>query len=171
MLAEALSLFSDTTHNQRCLHTQVIASKATCCLASQFVICHPMALFESSGHCGLQLFLLFLVHAYGSRTWKVPQRSSRRLLAPGEAAFQPPEGQTQLIMDGPWHLNWPCLIPWLLMEAAHSIAWLRNATASGSSLECIKCHVQLMLYSVNQISETPGDYYKRSLVWEISLVR
>ncbi len=73
----------------------------------------------------------------------MPQRSSRRLLAPGEAAFQPPEGQRQLIMDGPWHLNWPCLIPWLLMEAAHSIAWLRNATASGSSLGYIKCHVCL----------------------------
>ncbi len=99
------------------------------------MICHPIVLFESSGHFDLQLFLLFLVHAYGSRTWKVPQRSSRRLLAPGEAAFQPPEGQSKLIMDGPWHLNWPCLIPWLLMEAAHSIAWLRNATASGSSLE------------------------------------
>ncbi len=108
-------------------------------------MCHPLVLFEycflffllseSSGLCDLQLFLLFLVHAYGSRTWKRPQRSSRRLLAPGEAAFQPPEGQTQLIMDGPWHLNWPCLIPWLLMEAAHSIAWLRNATASGSFLE------------------------------------
>ncbi|DBA97089.1 hypothetical protein WJX77_003952 [Trebouxia sp. C0004] len=93
--------------------------------------------------CWNILFLLFLVHAYGARTWKVPQEGSRRLLAPGEAAFQPPQGQRQLIMDGPWHLNWPCLIPWLLMEAAHTIAWLRNATASGFHMHSIETVVQL----------------------------
>lgn len=85
-----------------------------------------------SAHCtALQLFLLFLVHAYGARTWRKPSESSRRLFAPAEAAFQPPEGQSKLVMDGPWRLLWPCLVPWALMQAAHSVAWLRNATASG----------------------------------------
>ena len=85
-----------------------------------------------SGHCtAVQLFLLFLVHAYGARTWRKPSESSRRLFAPAEAAFQPPEGQSKLVMDGPWRMLWPCLVPWALMQAPHSVAWLRNATASG----------------------------------------
>jgi len=75
--------------------------------------------------------MLFLMHACGARTWKLPQGASRHLLTPAEAAFQPPEGQAKLYMDGPWRLQWPCLIPWALMQAAVTVTWLRNATASG----------------------------------------
>jgi len=75
--------------------------------------------------------MLFLVPACGARTWKLPQGTSRHLLTPAEAAFQPPEGQAKLYMDGPWRLQWPCLIPWALMQAAVTVTWLRNATASG----------------------------------------
>ncbi|KAA6426189.1 MAG: hypothetical protein FRX49_04041 [Trebouxia sp. A1-2] len=87
--------------------------------------------------CWNTLFMLFLVHAYGARTWQLPQGASRPLLTPAEAAFQPPEGQAKLYMDGPWRLQWPCLIPWALMQAAVSVTWLRNATASGPQADGI----------------------------------
>ena len=55
--------------------------------------------------CPLQLFLLFLLHAYGGRLKQV-------------------RPQVILYMEGPWHWMWPCLIPWALLQVASSLAWL-----------------------------------------------
>ena len=81
--------------------------------------------------CWLQLFILFLVHAYGSRLWR-PGDGSRQQgpVSPSEHPYQAPAGTPKLYMDGPWRLQWPCLIPWALVQAAHSVAWLRNASST-----------------------------------------
>lgn len=55
--------------------------------------------------CPLQLFLLFLLHAYGGRLKQVRPK-------------------VILYMEGPWHWMWPCLIPWALLQVASSLAWL-----------------------------------------------
>ena len=37
------------------------------------------------------------------------------------------EGETKLIMDGPWALLWPCFILWPFNEAVVGFAWINNA--------------------------------------------
>ena len=32
----------------------------------------------------------------------------------------------ELIVDQPWFLLWPCLIPWIMFEAIMGYAWLHN---------------------------------------------
>ena len=86
----------------------------------------------------LQLFTLFLVHACGARTWRRPKAGSQHVHTPAaEAAYQPPGDAPELYMDGPWRLQWPCLIPWALMQAAHSVAWLYNIQGTPCPL-CIQ---------------------------------
>lgn len=55
----------------------------------------------------LQLFLLFMVHAYSG-------------LVIGEGP------ERKIIGDGPWRWLWPCLVPWLLLQTATSMGWLHN---------------------------------------------
>jgi len=50
----------------------------------------------------LQIFALFLVHAYSTRVWKHQAADSTNLSAAAvEHGFQSPEGHSKLIMDGP----------------------------------------------------------------------
>ena len=81
----------------------------------------------------LQLFMLFLVHANGARIWR-PGEGSQAPIKPAEHFYQAPAGAPKLFMDGPWRLQWPCLIPWALMQAAHSVAWITAATSTASCL-------------------------------------
>ena len=60
----------------------------------------------------LQLFLLFLVHAYSGRV-----KEAKPL---------------KMVMDGPWHWMWPCLLPWVAFQTAISLGWLHNAATSKS---------------------------------------
>lgn len=55
----------------------------------------------------VQFFLLFLVHAYS-----------------GQVIDKHSKPRPKLIMDGPWHWLWPCLIPWILLQIPTSIGWL-----------------------------------------------
>lgn len=83
--------------------------------------------------CWLQLFMLFLVHANGARMWR-PGEDSQAPIKPAEHFYQAPAGAPKLFMDGPWRLQWHCLIPWALMQAAHSVAWITAATSMASCL-------------------------------------
>ena len=58
--------------------------------------------------CHLQLFLLFLVHAHGGRLIELRPKP-------------------KLFLFGSWKLQWPCLIPWVLIEVAVSLGFFRNA--------------------------------------------
>ena len=63
----------------------------------------------------MQLFMLFLIHAHNGRMIEM-----RPVPKP--------------YLDGPWHLHWPCLIPWIMLEIPGSIAWLRNTDTFGKFL-------------------------------------
>ena len=59
----------------------------------------------------MQLFLLFLVHAYS-----------------GQVMNKHSKPKPKLIMDGPWRWLWPCLIPWIILQVPTSIGWLHPIT-------------------------------------------
>lgn len=75
----------------------------------------------------LQIFALFLVHAYSTRLWK-PQAADSSTLSPAaiEHGFQSPEGHSKLIMDGPWILLWPCLLIWPFFEGVVGFGFIHN---------------------------------------------
>lgn len=79
---------------------------SSCACAQQHIEnTNTLAKYAYHFPCPLQLFLIFLLHAYGGRlkqTW------------PG----------IKLYMEGPWHWMWPCLIPWVLLQVPSSLAWL-----------------------------------------------
>ncbi|KAA6428794.1 MAG: hypothetical protein FRX49_01669 [Trebouxia sp. A1-2] len=56
-----------------------------------------------------QFFLLFLVHAYS-----------------GQVVDKHSKPKPKMIMDGPWHWLWPCLIPWIILQIPTSIGWLHT---------------------------------------------
>ena len=88
--------------------------------------------------CLLQLFMLFLAHAHGSRYQTAPQLASIPTNRPNEHAFRRPAGSPTLFLDGSWWSYWPCLIPWLLLEAANTVAWLSNSTWGKGTLAACK---------------------------------
>ena len=80
---------------------------------------------DSCNVCALQLFSLFLMHAYGARLWT---GKSSQHYTPG---YQTPALTHSLMyMDAPWRLQWPCLVPWVIGQAITSVAWLRSAVSS-----------------------------------------
>ncbi len=75
----------------------------------------------------LQIFALFLVHAYSTRVWKRQAADSTNLSAAAvEHGFQSPEGHSKLIMDGPWILLWPCLLLWPVFEGVIGFGFIHN---------------------------------------------
>ncbi len=64
----------------------------------------------------LQLFMLFMIHANGGRIIEL-------------------KPVPKLYMDGPWRLQWPCMLLWVLLQIPASIAWLRNVSP-GQMLCC-----------------------------------
>ena len=72
----------------------------------------------------MQLFMLFLVHAYQGRTL--------------QAGPIP-----RLYVEGPWHLLWPCLLPWILLEIVLSLMWISN-TAPGQNPACDVLYLALL---------------------------
>ena len=76
----------------------------------------------------VQIFMLFLVHAYSTRIWKpsVVDDSTNPSAAAIEHGFQSPEGHSKLIMDGPWVLLWPCLLLWPCFEGIIGYGFIHN---------------------------------------------
>ena len=132
----------------------------------------------------MQIFCLFLIHAYSTRAWKPKDAISTTTVAAdtqarqdasnasstasdpsansGNSDFgipatharasQVPEGQTRLIMDGPWSLLWPCFLIWPINEAVLGFAWIHNAVGAGtcqlqcylslkSCMQCLHVHI------------------------------
>ncbi len=89
-------------------------------------MCKPACLQNCAGV--LQIFALFLVHAYSTRVWKRQAIDSTSLSATAvEHGFQSPEGHSKLIMDGPWILLWPCLLLWPIFEGVVGFGFIHNA--------------------------------------------
>ncbi|KAL3155626.1 hypothetical protein ABBQ38_010824 [Trebouxia sp. C0009 RCD-2024] len=78
--------------------------------------------------CWNTLFMLFLVHAYGSRVWRRPAAP------PQTCQCSSKKDRTDLdhlwYLDGPWRLFWPVLIPWCCLEAVVSFTWIYAAKRS-----------------------------------------
>lgn len=94
----------------------------------------------------LQLFMLFLAHAHGSRYQGAPQGPSIPTNRPSEHAFRRPAGSPTLFLDGSWWSYWPCLIPWLLLEAANTVAWLSNSTWGKGRVAASPCKCAHAVY-------------------------
>lgn len=77
--------------------------------------------------------MLFLAHAYGGLQ---RYKSASSVPAPS-LPFNNAQRYGQLIVDGPVHLLWPCLIPWLLLEADLGYAWLHNLPGMALSTEFV----------------------------------
>ena len=76
----------------------------------------------------MQVFTLFLIHAYSSRVWKGHQGDNASVSpAAIEHGFQSPEGHSKLIMDGPWWLLWPCMLLWPFFEGVMGAALIDSA--------------------------------------------
>ncbi|DBA85888.1 TPA: hypothetical protein ACH3X1_005433 [Trebouxia sp. C0004] len=87
--------------------------------------------------CWNTIFMLFLVHAYSTRVWKLPMGVSSTVSAAAiEHGFQSPEGHSKLVMDGPWILLWPCLLLWPWFEAVAGYGWIHNALHQGGPAPC-----------------------------------
>ncbi len=88
----------------------------------------------------LQIFALFLVHAYSTRVWKRQAADSSNLSAAAvEHGFQSPEGHSKLIMDGPWILLWPCLLLWPFFEGVVGFGFIHNAVGDAILLATPLC--------------------------------
>lgn len=86
-------------------------------------------------HPVMQIFTLFLIHAYSTRVWKQQKAADHGSvsIAAIEHGFQSPEGHSKLVMDGPWTLLWPCFLIWPFFQAVASYAWIVNATGVHNS--------------------------------------
>lgn len=86
----------------------------------------------------MQIFTLFLVHAYSTRVWKQQEANSSKVsVAAMEHGFQSPEGHSKLVMDGPWTLLWPCLLLWPWFQAVIGFGWIHNAVRKPHRLAAV----------------------------------
>jgi len=79
----------------------------------------------------LQLFTLFFMHAYGGHLWPSKQQQLQ------QERGQQSVAESMLCMDVPWRRYWPCLLPWLILEATPSVAWLHNAVSESLNLPAL----------------------------------
>ena len=90
---------------------------------------------DGPGFFALQIFMLFLVHAYSTRVWKEQEADNSKLNAATiEHGFQSPEGHRKLVMDGPWTLLWPCVLLWPFLQAALAYGWMHNALSMSQTV-------------------------------------
>ena len=76
----------------------------------------------------MQIFMLFLVHAYSTLTWKRQESDNTSVSAAAmEHGFQSPEGHSKLVMDGPLYLLWPCLLIWPFFQGVQGFGSIHNA--------------------------------------------
>ena len=106
-----------------------------CCLQRNFAALVP----ESHGVL-VQIFMLFLVHAYSTRVWKRQETDNSSVSAAAiEHGFQSPEGHSKLVMDGPWRLLWPCLLLWPCFQGVIGFGFIHNALSEMPSLNMSNC--------------------------------
>ncbi|DBB14802.1 TPA: hypothetical protein ACH3X3_004411 [Trebouxia sp. C0006] len=74
--------------------------------------------------CWNTLFMLFFMHAYGGRLWPSKQQQVQ------QEQEQQSVAESMLYTHVSWRRHWPCLVPWTILEAILSIAWLHNAVES-----------------------------------------
>ena len=87
----------------------------------------------------LQIFMLFLMHAYSALVWKQQEADNSIVSAAAiEHGFQSPEGHSKLIMDGSWIQLWPCLLLWSWLQAVIGFGWLHNAFSKSSLLVAVQ---------------------------------
>ena len=100
-------------------------------LPSRMLACWLIQLLSTSLSDATQIFTLFVVHAYSTRIWKQQSADNSNIsVAAIEHGFQSPEGHSELIMDGPYTLLWPCMLLWPWFQAAISYGWIHNATSN-----------------------------------------
>lgn len=120
-------------------------SVLSCCSSSLILQRVQLLLMLSLVHA-LQLFMLFLVHAYGGGIRAI--KDLRRGL-PRSSLHSSQAAEDLLGINAPWRSRWPCLIPWGVAQVVLSVAWLQNAfskckpfslgIARGSSLVAVPC--------------------------------
>lgn len=118
--------FTLTQHNGTLFNLKQLVACFTPCIfwVSRSGLLSQAFIYKSS-QCFiliLQIFMLFLSHAYGGLQRYKPASSIPEPSLP----FNNAQRYGQLIADGPLHLLWPCLIPWLLLEADLGYAWLHS---------------------------------------------
>ena len=64
-----------------------------------------------------------LAHAYGTIAMRTHSGSSFPPTMQDQVMMA---RHAELIVDQPWFLLWPCLIPWMMFEAIMGYAWLHN---------------------------------------------
>ena len=106
----------------------------------------------------MQIFMLFLIHAYSTRVWKRQDANSSTVSAAAiEHGFQSPEGHSKLIMDGPWWLLWPCLLIWPCFEGVIGFGFIHNAlgetpfTTVFQSSECVNLYLDSSTTAQNTV--------------------
>ncbi len=85
----------------------------------------------------LQLFMLFFMHAYGGRLWPSKQQQVQ------QEQEQQSVAESMLYTHVSWRRHWPCLVPWTILEAILSIAWLHNAVGESLNLSALLTVFQL----------------------------
>ncbi len=103
-------------------------SVACLCAAVHTALCvHCIKLLHTCLCVCLQLFMLFLMHAYGGRLQPSKQQQVQ------QEQGQQSVAESTLYMDAPWRRHWPCLVPWVILETPLSVAWLHSVL--GQSLD------------------------------------
>ena len=98
---------------------------------------------DGPGWFALQIFMLFLVHAYSTRVWKEQEADNSKLNAATiEHGFQSPEGHRKLVMDGPWTLLWPCVLLWPFLQVAIALGWMHNVLSISNCAAAIASAVK-----------------------------
>jgi len=121
----------------------------------------------------LQIFALFLVHAYSTRVWKRQAVDSSNLSAAAvEHGFQSPEGHSKLIMDGPWILLWPCFLLWPFFEGVVGFGFIHNGVGDVILLATPFCFCSLdhcvSATSPTALTVSPAKHPRQSLpAWHL----
>ena len=95
----------------------------------------------------MQIFLSFLVHAYGStliREANDPTNSIPSILFSPDSSAK----YGMLVVDGSWKLLWPCLIPWLMFETSMGYAWLHHIDRKLSCHASVFEHCTLQMHVI-----------------------
>lgn len=95
----------------------------------------------------MQIFMLFLVHAYSTRIWKRQEVDNSAVSAAAvEHGFQSPEGHRKLVMDGPWRLLWPCLLLWPCFQGVIGFGFIHNALSKTPTAVVSNCACQCLVW-------------------------
>lgn len=92
----------------------------------------------------LQLFMLYLVHAYGSRVWRPAAKHPRTSQYTSDNDHR--DLDYLWYLDGPWRLFWPVLVPWSCLEAVVCFTWLYASKGTCASCVVSVCALSALLH-------------------------